>query len=508
VAGLDKKEFKQQNLSLKPKRIVMEMNVIFCGDCLDVMKDIPDESVDLIYLDPPFFSQKHYENFWILDKTSKLSFSDKDWERLRKSINPTILREYEAIEKRWKGGHKGIYVYIAYMRERLEQCWRVLKSTGSIYLHCDWHAGHYLKAMMDEIFGYDNFKNEITWKRTHAHNDPNRFGANSDKILFYTKSDKYTFNTQYSEYGKEYVDTFFKGKDDKGIYQLVVLTGPNVNPNDPTWKNYNPSQSGRSWSVPKRIINNLVGEEKAKEMSIKEKLDLLYEKGYIVISKNGIPRFKQYKNEMQGVPLQEIWSDIPPISSHSNERLGYPTQKPEALLDRIIKSSSNEGDIVLDPFCGCGTTLVVARRLNRNWIGIDISRTACDVMKKRLGGNVKIIGGESEKELRNMEPHEFARLIIVEKLNGTVNPKKSGDLGIDGWTEFMTIPVQVKRWGHQVGRPEIDKFKTAIERDHKTKGMIVAFDFSKDCWNEIERIKKENKIDIQLKTVKEIFNHS
>src|SRR3989344_3973133 len=182
--------------------INVETNILYCGDCLEVMKKIQNESVDLIYLAPPFFSQKEYENFWIKDKMTKLKFSDKDWEKLRISINPIILKEYEDIEKRWKGGHKGIFVYVAYMRERLEQCWRVLKPTGSIYLHCDWHAGHYLKQVMDELFGYDNFQNEIVWQRTHAHNDPNRYGSNSDRILFYTKSDTYTFNVQYSEYDK------------------------------------------------------------------------------------------------------------------------------------------------------------------------------------------------------------------------------------------------------------------------------------------------------------------
>ena len=150
---------------------------------------------------------------------------------------------------------------------------------------------------------------------------------------------------------------------------------------------------------------------------------------------------KDQIEESQGTPMDDVW-DISTIAGNAKERLGYPTQKPEALLDRIIKSSSNEGDVVLDPFCGCGTTLAVSKNLNRKWIGIDISRKACDVMRQRLGGSVKIIGGESEEELRNMNPHEFARLIIVEKFGGIINPKKSGDMGIDGWTEFKTIPVQ------------------------------------------------------------------
>lgn len=420
----------------------METNIIYCGDSLEVMKKIPDNSVDLIYLDPPFFSQKHYEDFWIKDKASKTGFSDKDWEKLRKKINPTILKEYEAIEKRWKGGHKGIYVYIAYMRERIDQCWRILKSTGSIYLHCDWHAGHYLKQMMDERFGYDNFQNEIIWNYSGTGKPPKYFKRKHDTILFYTKGKNYVFNT---------------------------LTEPYTNPR--TIKRY-------------------------------DKVDKEGKK-YKIWTTRGVQR----KVYMQEQPLGDVWN-IDVVGATSKERLGYPTQKPETLMERIIKASSNKGDIILDPFCGCGTTIAVAKKLNRKWIGIDISRTACDVMKKRLGEKIKVVGGESEKELRKMEPHEFARLMIVEKLSGTINPRKTGDMGIDGWVEFMMRPVQVKRWGHKVSRQEVDKFAHAIRRDRKNKGMIIAFDFSRDCWNEIERIKHDDKVDIQLKSVKEIFNHN
>jgi len=409
----------------------METNVIYCGDCLDVMKKFPDECIDLIYIDPPFFSQKEYENFWIKDKASKLKFSDKQWEKLRRSVNPTILKEYEAIERRWRGGHKGIYVYVAYMRERLEQCWRILKSTGSIYLHCDWHAGHYLKVMMDEVFGYNHFENEIIWEYGVGGVSKERWARKHDVILFYSKGNKKTFN----------VDMVREAYREKAKVQYKIIGG-------------------------KKYLR---------------------------------------KHPLGRVP-HDVW-DIPAITNTAKERLGYPTQKPEALLDRIIKASSNEGDIVLDPFCGCGTTIAVAKRLKRKWIGIDISRTACDVMRKRLGKGVEVIGGETEKELREMEPHEFARLLIVEKLNGTINPRKTGDLGIDGWVEFMTRPVQVKRWGHKVSRQEVDKFAHAIRRDHKKKGMIVAFDFSRDCWSEIERIRHEDKIDIELKTVREIFDN-
>lgn len=462
----------------------MDTNMIYCGDCLEILKKLEDNSIDLIYLDPPFFSRKEYENFWIKDKITKFSFSDKDWEKLRSKINPNVLKQYEDIEKRWKGGHKGIYVYIAYMKERLEQCWRVLKSTGSIYLHCDWHASHYLKQVMDEVFGYDKFRNEIIWLRKTSTGSKKRIANSHDIIFYYTKSDKFIFNQQYMEYDEEYVKKQYRHTDKKGRYRIhdvianKALTGGGATY---TYKDYHSER----WLLSK------------------EKIEILDKKDMLVWSKSGKPYRKLYLEEMKGKPLSDVWTDI--SISLGKENLGYPTQKPEKIMDRILKLSSNEGYIVLDPFCGCGTTLVTAHRLNRNWIGIDISRTACDIIKKRLGGKVKVIGGETEKELRNMTGHEFARLMIVEKLNGTENPKKSGDMGIDGWVEFMTIPVQVKNWGHKVGRPEIDKFAHAIKRVNKKKGMIVAFDFSKECYSEVARIEKEDKVKIELKRVRDIM---
>jgi len=240
--------------------------------------------------------------------------------------------------------------------------------------------------------------------------------------------------------------------------------------------------------------------KKKRRLDFKPNLPLTSSSGKPIEDKTGKDEFGYYSI----VSMDDVW-DIKGVFNMSKEHLGYPTQKPEALLERIIKASSNEDDIIFDPFCGCGTTIKVASDMGRKWIGVDISRIACDVMKERMGGGVEIIGGESEEELREMNPHDFARLVIREKLGGTVNPKKSGDMGIDGWTELRTIPVQVKRWGNKVGRPEIDKFKTAIERDKKDKGIVVAFDFSRDCYEEVERIKHEHKIDIQLKRVSELF---
>lgn len=474
------------------RRKKMETNVVYCGDCLEVMKNFKDNSIDLIYLDPPFFSKKDYENFWIKDKVTRFKFSDKDWEKLRKSINPNILNQYEDIEKRWKGGHKGIYVYIAYMRERLEQCWRILKNEGIIYLHCDYHAGHYLKQMMDELFGYDKFINQIVWQKIRTKKaQTDGFGKVHDMIFSYKKGKKFYFKPQHRPFKEKYIKSHYKIEQKTGRYYRTVSL----------------IQNGQG--PPRRFGNKILEPPKGRHwIWSQEKINEAMKKGLIRITSGGRPEKIQYLDEMKGDIVDDIWMDIAPINSQAKEALGYPTQKPEALLKRIIESSSKPNDIVLDPFCGCGTTIAVADRINRLWIGIDISRTACDVMKKRLKKKVKVIGGESEKELRKMEPHEFARLIIVEKLNGTVNPRKSGDLGIDGWIDFMQTPVQVKRWEHKVQRQEIDKFYRAIIRDHKKKGIIVAFGFSKDCWNEIEKIKREDKIEIELKTVKEIFNHN
>jgi len=396
-------------------------------------KHIPDESVNLIYMDPPFFSNRHYEDFWIRDGTTRTGFSDKDWDRLKDSIDPTVLKECEHIEERWKGGHKGIYVYIAYMKERLIQCERVLKDTGSIYLHCDNHAGHYLKVMLDEVFGYNNFQNEIIW----WYHDPSgqtksRFMRKHDTIFFYTKNKKWTFNV--------------------------------------------------------------------------DKVRTPYTEGTLEQGRKGHISFgRKTKTHPKGRLPEDVW-EIAIINSQSKERLGYPTQKPKALLERIIKASSNQGDIVLDPFAGCGTTLAVAQRLGRKFIGIDISRTGCDITSTRLNGNVTVIGGETINELKTMDPHDFARLIIVEKMGGIVNPRKSGDMGIDGWTDFKTIPIQVKRWSKSaIGRPTVDKFRTAIKRDGKTKGIIVGFRFSKDAYAEAKR-KTESDLEIELITVKKILN--
>ena len=280
-------------------------------------------------------------------------------------------------------GQNDLSAYLVMMAIRLVEMKRILKKTGSIYLHCDPTASHYLKVIMDQIFRAENFRNEIIWQRTSAHNDPNKYGNIADIILFYTKSDDYTWNVQYTPYSEKYIENFFRYQDERGKYRLHDLTGPGKTERESgkAWKNYNPSDRGRHWAIPSLLRRELRIPD---EVGIIEALELMEKAGRIVWSKNNVPSWKEYLADMPEVPLQNIWTDIPPVSSQSNERLGYPTQKPLALLERIIQASSNKGDLVLDPFCGCGTAIHAAQKLGRDWVGIDITHLAINLIKDRI----------------------------------------------------------------------------------------------------------------------------
>ena len=484
------------------------MNTLYYGDNLKILrKYIPDESIDLIYLDPPFNSKRAY-NVLFKDKTGRdasaqiQAFEDTwHWsEDTEKAFREIIFRPefppdlkqmmgaFRTFMKNSFGKENDLLAYLTMMAVRLVELHRVLKDTGSIYLHCDPTASHYLKILMDQIFGVKNFRNEIVWKRTFAHNDPKRFGRNADRILFYSKTEEYKFNVVRVDYDENYVRKFFRKEDERGKYQLVVLTGPKVNPNDPTWRGYNPSQSGRSWSVPQRIVIRLVGEDRAKKMSILEKLELLYDNGYIVFSKNGIPRFKQYLDEMGGVPCQEIWYDINPLSAHSKEKLGYPTQKPLALLERIIKASSNEGDVVLDPFCGCGTAVAAAEKLGRKWIGIDITHLAISLIKKRLHDHFpdvkfEVVGEpesvEAAKALAEQSKFQFEAWAVSLLGGQPYKSKGGGDRGVDGLLYFMDfkgkfhrIIIQVKGGNYNLG--DVQRLKATMDDENAPLGVFLA----------------------------------
>lgn len=443
------------------------MNKLYRSDCKQVLEQLIADGVrvDLIYLDPPFNSNRAYNIIYdrsSIDAQSK-AFDDtwryttqtarmlKDFEAHlegSEDISPAVksfLRTWINTLAPGDSQDERMIAYLIYMIDRFILMKKLLKNTGSFYLHCDPTASHYLKVLLDGIFGKENFKNEIVWRRTYAHNDPKRMGRNTDRLLFYTKSKEHNFYVQHTPYEESYIKKHFRHKDERGGYQSVILTAPRPNAQDPSWRGYHPAQSGRHWSIPKRIVEQLVGKERAQQMSVTERLDLLYENNYIVFSKNDIPRFKEYLHDMPGVPLQECWTDIGPIAARAQERLGYPTQKPLALLERIIACSTKEEDLVLDPFCGCGTTIEAAIKLKRNWIGIDISGEAVDITAKRriaqyetdskyaeYAAYEKVEGApDTRREYERLKPFEKQDW-LVRQLQGQPNPRKSGDQGVDG----------------------------------------------------------------------------
>ena len=501
-------------LSHKPSSL-LDTRVIYCGDNLDQLRKLPDACVDLIYIDPPFNSNRNYEVFWGETK-EKRSFEDR---------------------------HESTQAYIEFMRPRCVELARVLKKTGSFYYHCDWHASHYVKVMLDQIFGENSFQNEIIWKRTFAHGGAQRYGTIHDTIFFYVRSDDYTWNKQFQPYDPEYLETFFDHKDADGRrWMRMDLTGDGIRHGDSgePWRGINVTAKGRHWAVPLEAVEQYHLPSNA---TSQQKLDALDAAGAIHWPKkdDGVPRLKRYADKSLGIPLQTVWNDIRPLHNLSVERLGYPTQKPLPLLERIIKSSSNENDIVLDAFCGCGTALVAAQNLKRQWIGIDISPTACRVMAKRLRDVCRLPEDEklwrvgrgfvvrdlpwSEKQLRVIPPFEFENWAVI-ALGGIPNKAQVGDMGIDGRIypvssmpstsgksagelDFMDAwyPVQVKQ-KDKAGRPDIDMFEAAMLREKRTKGFFVSFEFSSDALREIDAFfRREHRMIIPL-TVREILDET
>jgi len=444
----------------------LETNVIYCDDNLRRLSQFPTECVDLIYLDPPFFSNRNYEVIWG-DEAEVRSFED-----------------------RWQGG---IQVYVDWMRERMMELHRILKPTGSLYLHCDPTASHYLKVMADEIFGRENFLNEITWKRTATKGDARRkYGAVHDVLLFYGRGPNPTFLAQDVAHGDEYTSRFrLDDNDGRGPYEGEPLDSPNPRPNlTYEYEGYPPPRNG--WRVSREVMEQLHADNRLMFPAKRE----------------GRIRRKNYLWELKGRPIGDVWTDIPPINSQARERLGYPTQKPEALLERIIAASSARGQVVLDPFCGCGSTLVAAQKLGRQWIGIDISPTAVNLMKRRLdkigAQQVKLVGMPvTEAQLRELKPFEFQNWVI-QRLNGTHSPRKSGDMGIDGFSFMLHEPIQVKQ-SAGIGRNVVDNFETAVKRGGKQKGYIVALSFGRGAYEEVARVKAAEGLEIVLVKVGDLL---
>ena len=347
---------------------------IFEGDNLDVMRGMNDGCVDLIYLDPPFNSNRDYAAP-IGSKAAGAAFKDT-WdltdvdEAWHNEIAEADLALYKVIDASEHSHGSGMKSYLIMMAVRLLEMRRILKSTGSVYLHCDGTASHYLKALMDAVFGRDNFRNEIIWKRFNFHADARRFGKVSDSLLFYAKTDRYVFNRQRTPYSKEYIDSKFMQVDKDGRrFQL-----DNLNPPGGRGPVYEFHGVTKAWRYTEENMHALEREGR-------------------IYTKSRVPRLKRYLDEQEGQAVHNMWVDISSINSQAKERTGYPTQKPLALLDRIIKASSNEGDVVLDPFCGCATTCIAAERLDRQWIGIDLSPMAVKLVEQRARNELGLMGG-------------------------------------------------------------------------------------------------------------------
>jgi len=375
---------------------------IFSNDNLPVLRGIDTESVDLIYLDPPFNSNRNYAAPIGSDAagaafkdTWTLSDVDNAWHGEIADRQPAL---YQAIHAAELTHGKGMKSYLIMMAVRLLEIQRILKKTGSIYLQCDPTASHYLKGLMDAVFGKDNFRNEIVWQRTNTHGLGKQFGRVHDTILFYSKSRQKIWNDVYTEHDPEYVRKTYRYQDERGFFQVDNLTAGSVTQKGESgqpWRGIDPSLVGRNWSTPQRSAwpEGVEPPANYEELSVHERLEALDAAGLIYWPPKGrVPRFKRYLSTSQGRRVHDVITDINPIASKSKERVGYPTQKPVALLERIIKASSNEGDVVLDPFCGCATTCVAAERLQRHWIGIDISAKAVDLVQVRLKKEIGIFG--------------------------------------------------------------------------------------------------------------------
>ncbi len=366
---------------------------IWTGDNLDILRGLNSESVDLIYLDPPFNSNQDYAApvgssaaGAAFKDTWTLSDLDVAWTGIIAEDEPSLAN---AIKSAGLTAGKGMQSYLTMMAVRLLEMRRVLNDTGSIYLHCDPTASHYLKMLMDAIFGRTNFRNEVIWRRTAAHGRAKRWGPIHDSILFYTKSATYSWNRTFQPYDQSYIDNFFRHVDEHGIFRVGNLTGPGVRYGETgePWRGIDPTLKGRHWEVPPdRILpSHFDRPEGYEKLSVQERLDVLDAANLIYWPPKGsVPQPKQYLSASPGNPIQDMVLDIPPLNTHAKENVHFPTQKPLALLERIIKASSNEGAVVLDPFCGCATACVSAELLGRKWIGIDLSPKTVELVNTRL----------------------------------------------------------------------------------------------------------------------------
>jgi len=476
------------------------MNKLYYGDNLPILRNheyFPNECVDLIYLDPPFNSSRNYnvlfkdesgrdsdaqitafEDTWHWGQTAEETFHD-----IVKNAPPQVVAATNAL--RWLVGANQMMAYLVMMTARLVELHRVLKPTGSLYLHCDPSASHYLKIILDAIFGPQQFRNEIIWKRTTTHSDAKRWSPVSDTILYYTKTATFTWNPQYTEHEDEYVSDKYRydDKDGRGSYRLDNMTSPNPRPNLMyEWNGF--AYPPKGWRYSKETMAKLDSEGRI----------------WYPQDKTKRPQLKRYLNEISGRIADNVWTDINPVNSQARERLNYPTQKPISLLERIINASSNRGDIILDPFCGCGTAIAAAQKLGRTWIGIDVTHLSIALMKYRMrdmydlkaGVDYKVIGEPEDvagaRQLSQEDRYQFQwwALSQVEAKplggqEGSRTGKKGSDRGIDGVINFVESGnkvaralVQVK--SGKVKSGDIRDLRGVVEREGAAIGIFITLE--------------------------------
>ena len=480
------------------------MGTLYYGDNLDILQRyLKDETVDLVYLDPPFNSAQNYNAFFHekdgTDAASQIQAFEDTWrwnQESQKVYEGLILQPGKVSEVMQAFhtflGTNDMMAYLAMMAPRLVELRRVLKPTGSLYLHCDPTASHYLKLLCDAVLHNSNFRSEVIWKRTSAHSGAKRFGPVSDSILFYSRSEDYIWNEQFMPFSEHYLSEFYTHRDSDGrCWRRSDLTGAGTRNGESgmQWKGIDVTAKGRHWAVPGDACERLG----IKTGTVQEKLDALDKAGRIhwPQKESGVPMFKRYADEQPGVPLQSVWDDIPPLHNLSAERLGYPTQKPVALLERIIQASSNPGDVVLDPFCGCGTTIDAAEKLGRKWIGIDITQLATSLIKNRLrdtySDKIEIVTvGEPTTPneayvLAEQDKYQFQWWALGLVGARPVEQKKGADHGIDGKILFRDdlkaskaeqVIIQVK--GGKTGVKDVRDLRGVLEREKAAMGVLIS----------------------------------
>jgi site-specific DNA-methyltransferase (adenine-specific) len=472
----------------------MAMNALYYGDNLFVLRRyIPDESVDLIYLDPPFNSNRSYnvlfkdesnrdsvaqitafEDTWHWDRTAQATYQELVTNAPSGQISTVVASLRQVL------GANQMMAYLVMMAARLIELHRVLKPTGSLYLHCDTTASAYLQLLLSAIFGAQNFRNQIIWKRSQPKSHvTKRMSRSYDIIFYYAKSDATPFYMPYAEYDPEYVRRFYKYVEPETgrRYWLADLTNPNKKRPNLTYEFPPGSGIVRVWRW------------------TKERMMQAWQEGRVVITEgSNVPRLKRYLDEQEGMPVTDLWTDIEHLHGQNKENLGYPTQKPIALLERIIRASSRPGDVVLDPFCGCGTAIAAAQKLGRQWIGIDITHLAISLIKSRLSemfpelGDIKTIGEPVDeagaRTLAQADRYQFQwwALSLVKARPVQSTGKRGADQGIDGVINFFDdnsgkpkrVLVQVK--SGKVSVTTVRDLRGALEREGAQMALLITLE--------------------------------